>query len=391
MKLLHILTTLDVGGAEMHVLTQVRGQVARGHTVRVAYLLGAGTLAADFSAAGATVLPCIGKGLGAIWRLRKQLAWCQIAHSHLLRADFVAAAAAWVFRKRKRLISGKHNDERALLRPMVSRVHGIIGSVPAKTIVLSDHVGRFIEEHGRVPRSKQERIYYGIDPKPWAQAAQAARAEGGLERRKIRAEFGFEPDDVVMICVARFAPQKAHEVLLKAFAKAREQFPKEEWSPKLRLLLVGDDPFFGYRPKAEAVARELGLIDSAACVFTGIRRDVPALIAASDIFTMASRWEGLGLVFLEAMAAGLPVLSTQVSAIPEVVQDGVHGRLVPADDVEALTAGMLELCLDIDKREIWGGAGSRWVQDVFGLDRMVDETLTVYADVARDAGLLEPR
>lgn len=388
MKLLHILTTLDVGGAEMHVLTQVRGQVARGHSVRVAYLLGAGTLEADFREAGAEVLPCIGKGPAAIWRLRSHLAWCQVAHSHLLRADFVAAAAALLWGKRKRLISGKHNDERALLRPMVSRVHGIVGRIPARTIVLSDHVGRFIEEHGRVPRARQERIYYGIDPEPWAAAARVARAEDGEARNAIRAEFGFGPDDVVLLCVARFAPQKAHEVLLAAFAQARERFARDEWTPPMRLLLVGDDPFFGYRPKAEAVAEELGLLKSGACVFAGIRRDVPQLIAASDVFTMASRWEGLGLVFLEAMAANLPVLSTQVSAIPEVVEDGVSGRLVPADDVEALAAGMLELSSDIDLRETWGGAGARRVAKVFGLDRMVDETLAVYTEVAKRAGTL---
>ena len=71
--------------------------------------------------------------------------------------------------------------------------------------------------------------------------------------------------------------------------------------PRLRLLLVGDDPFGDGRQRAEAEARRLGLSDGAgqgAAVFTGIRRDVPALMAASDVFCMASRWEGLGLVFL---------------------------------------------------------------------------------------------
>ncbi len=388
MRLLHILTTLDVGGAEMHVLTQVRGQTARGHEVRVAYLLGEGTLVEDFRAAGAEVVGCVGKGPGAIWRLRKHLAWCQIAHSHLLRADFLAAGAVLAWGKRKRLISGKHNDERALMRPVVSRVHGAVGRVPARTIVLSDHVGRFIAEHGRVPVARQERIYYGIDPAPWAAAAAESRARGGELARTVRAEFGFGPDDVVFLCVARFAPQKAHEVLLRAFASAADQLRSSDPSKVLRLLLVGDDPFFGHRPKAEAVAHELGLIESGACVFAGIRRDVPRLIAASSVFAMASRWEGLGLVFLEAMAAGLPVLSTKVSAIPEVVVDGNTGRLVPPDDVPALATGMLELAADPDLRQRWGAAGEARVAEVFGLDRMVDETLAVYRDVAGKAGLL---
>lgn len=379
MRLFHLLTTLDVGGAEMHVLTQVRGQRARGHEVRVAYLLGEGTLTPDFEATGAVVVGCVGKGLGALPRLREHLAWCQVAHTHLLRADFIGAAAALLWGKRKRLVSGKHNDEQALRRPLVSFVHGIVGRVPTRTIVLSDHVGRFIAEHGRVPESRQERIYYGIDPKPWAKATAESHADGAALRTQVRAEFGFGPDDVVLICVARFAPQKAHEVLLQAFAEAREKLAAN--GPVLRLLLVGDDPFFGYRPKAEAVAQELGLIESGACVFAGIRRDVPRLIAASDVFTMASRWEGLGLVFLEAMAAGLPILSTQVSAIPEVVVDGSTGRLVQADDAQALGAGMLELARDAELRGRWGAAGVKRVAEVFGLDRMVEETLAVYHGV----------
>jgi glycosyltransferase involved in cell wall biosynthesis len=104
-------------------------------------------------------------------------------------------------------------------------------------------------------------------------------------------------------------------------------------------------------------------------------------MAASDVFVMASRWEGLGLVFLEAMAASRPVLATNVSAIPEVVVDGATGRLVPPDDVEALCAGMLELAADPELRRALGEAGHTRVVERFGLDRMVDETLAVYSRV----------
>ena len=379
MKLLHILTTLDVGGAEMHVLTQVRGQCARGHEVRIAYLLGEGTLVPDFEAAGASWVGCVGKGPGALWKLRPHLRWSDVAHTHLLRADFLGAAAATLWGRRSRLVAGKHNDEQALTRPMVSRVHGVIGNLPKRTIVLSDHVGRFIEQHGRVKPQRMTRIYYGIDPTPWEEAARL----GAEERAAIRAEFGFGADDIVFLCVARFAPQKAHEVLLAAFAQARSLAEERGDLPQLRLLLVGDDPFFGHRPKAEAVAQELGLLESGACVFAGIRRDVPRLIGASDVFTMASRWEGLGLVFLEAMAAGLAVVSTRVSAIPEVVVEDETGLLVPPDDAHALSQALLDLAADPERRAALGEAGRVRVREVFGLDRMVEETLTVYREVAQ--------
>ncbi|MEM9801653.1 MAG: glycosyltransferase family 4 protein [Planctomycetota bacterium] len=372
MKLLHVLTTLDVGGAEMHVLEQVRGQVARGHDVRVVYLKGEGTLSDDYREAGASAVRRVAAGPLFPLRLRGDLAWCDVVHSHLLKADALTAVAALLAGKRRHYVSGKHNDEQVLRRPSVSRVHGLIGRVPARTIVLSEHVGRFVEEHGRVPRTAQSRVYYGLDPEPFERAAKY------VDRAAIRGEFGFEPDDVVFTCVARFAPQKAHEVLLKALAHARAT------DPRIVLLLVGDDPFGDGRARAESVARELGLDGSSGrspAVFAGIRRDVPDLLAASDVFCMASRWEGLGLVFLEAMATSLPVLSTNVSAIPEVVIDGETGRLVPPDDPEAMAAAMVELAADPALRSRFGSAGHARVVERFGLDRMVDETIAIYAEV----------
>jgi glycosyltransferase involved in cell wall biosynthesis len=385
MKLLHVLTTLDVGGAEMHVLTQVRGQVARGHSVRVVYLKGEGRLAADFRAAGADDVRRIKLGPLFPLRLRAHARWCDIVHSHLLKADAVTAVSALVLGARRKLVSGKHNDERALLNSLVSHVHGVLGRIPARTIVLSDHVGRFVEQHGRVPRARQERIYYGLDPAPFA----AAAADEAL-RLRARAELGLADGDVAFICIARFAPQKAHDVLLRALLRARQlvhESGRGQSGPRLRLVLVGDDPFGDGRTRAAALARELGLgaapetpvlPSSDAALFLGIRRDIPALLAASDVFVMASRWEGLGLVFLEAMAARRPCLSTNVSAIPEVVIDGETGLLVPPDDPEALAQGMVRLASDPVLRARLGAAGENRVRERFGLDRMVDETLDLY-------------
>lgn len=365
MKILHVITTLDVGGAEMHLLAQVRGQVARGHAVRVAWLKGAGSLAADFRAAGAERVERAPMPFGLLGPVRA----ADLVHSHLLKADMVAALSALLAGRRARLVASKHNDEQVLLRAPVSLVHGVLGNVARRTIVLSDHVGRFVERHGRVARERIVRIYYGLDPEPFERAAR----EASPRRDALRAELGLRPDDVVLVCVARFAPQKAHDVLLRAFARARRE------EPRLALLLVGDDPFGDGRVRAEALAAELALGPRA--VFAGIRRDVPALLAASDAFVMCSLWEGLGLVFLEAMAAGLPVLATRVSAVPEVVVEGRTGLLVPPSDDAALAAAMLALARDPSLRARLGAAGRERVREAFGLDRMVDETLAVYGEV----------
>lgn len=370
MRIAHVVTTLDVGGAEMHLQKQVKGQSQRGHEVSVAYLKGQGTLAPDFREAGARSVEAIGGALAPL-KLAGLFGRFDVVHSHLLKADMLAAAVALATFRSKKLVASKHNDEQVLTRPLVSRVHGFLGNVPRRTIVLSDHVGRFIAEHGRVARWKIVRIYYGLDPKPFADAAAAPRAE--LER--VRASFGFAPDDVVFTCVARFAAQKAHDVLLRAFARAR----KLEGGARLKLLLVGDDPFGDGRQRTEAIAKQLEL--GPACVFAGIRRDVPAIMAASDVFVMCSLWEGLGLVFLEAGAASKPVLATRVSAVPEVVVDGETGLLVPPREEEPLARAMARLAGDPALRERLGKRGEERVRAQFGLDRMIDATIDVYREV----------
>lgn len=365
MRILHVITTLDVGGAEMHLLQQVRGQCARGHQVQVAWLKGGGRLAQDFADAGAEpVGRCGPVKLVSLFRR------AELIHSHLLKADALAAVCAKLSGCAGRLVSGKHNDERALLNPWVSRVHGVLGNFPTRTIALSDHVSRFVIEHGRVDPAKMRRVYYGIDASPFAEA-RAGRAQ---HRADVREEFGFGGEDPILICVARFAPQKAHDVLLEGFARARRELPTRP-----RILLVGDDPFGDGREKAEAWAEERELGDD--CVFCGIRRDVPRLMAASDAFVMSSLWEGLGLVFLEAMATGLPVIGSRVSAIPEVVTDEVTGLLVEPGDPAALAAGIQRLLGDSGLRERLGSTGPEIVEERFTLDRMVEETLAVYAEV----------
>ncbi len=373
LRIVEVITTLGVGGAEMHLLALVRGLAARGHRPEVVYLKGAGELAPEFLRSGVpvrkiameTALAAPGACLGLARFLRR--ARPDVVHTHLLKADGAGAVAAWLAGLSRRLLASKHNDERALLDPRFSRLHGLLSTLDRRVIVLSDHVGRFVAEHGRVDPRRIRRIYYGLDPAPFAEA----RGDG------VREELGLAADAFVIVCVARFAPQKAHDVLLEGFARAVAE------APALRLLLVGDDPFGDHRRRAEAHARALDLGDRVR--FLGIRRDVPRLLAASDAFAMSSLWEGLGLVFLEAMAAGLPVVATNVSAVPEVVPDGIAGHLVPPRDPAAFARAFLDLARRDDRGRALGRAGRAWVVERFGIDRMVEETLDVLREVAAGA------
>ena len=137
MKILHVITTLGVGGAEKHLQILTRGQVARGHEVRVAYLKGQGELTRDFEAQGVGVVSLQGGGgalgrlpkLGELFSARSNLRrllrdWRpDVLHTHLLKADALGAVSARAGGVRT-LVSSKHNDERALLRAEVAFLHG---------------------------------------------------------------------------------------------------------------------------------------------------------------------------------------------------------------------------------------------------------------------------
>lgn len=144
-----------------------------------------------------------------------------------------------------------------------------------------------------------------------------------------------EGKDLILLHIGRFAPQKNHHLLIEAFAMAVKEYPA------MRLWLVGDGPL---RPMVEKLVEEKRLEKK--IVFFGIRDDVPELLAKADVFVLSSDWEGVPLTILEAMAAGRPVVATAVGGLPELIEDGVTGFLVPPRDPDALAQAILRLAKD---------------------------------------------
>ena len=114
-------------------------------------------------------------------------------------------------------------------------------------------------------------------------------------------------------------------------------------------------------------------------MWTGFRDDIPAVMSSFDVFALSSQYEGFGLVLLEAMTAGKPVVATKVSAIPEVVEDDVTGLLVPANDPDALSAAFMKL-ENVALRNKLGVEGRKRASQ-FTLDGMIDATLAAYSEV----------
>ncbi len=162
---------------------------------------------------------------------------------------------------------------------------------------------------------------------------------GQTARHQWRCEEGFAIEDGLVVSVARLEPQKNPLGLIEAFALAlRDQ-------PRWHLLLVGEG---GLQPAARRRAVECDIGNRVH--FLGVRRDIPQLLAACDIFALASHWEGNPMSIMEAMAAGLPVVATRVGSIPDLVEHGQTGFLPRSGDVREFAEALAALAIDSDRR-----------------------------------------
>jgi len=173
-----------------------------------------------------------------------------------------------------------------------------------------------------------------------------------------------------LIMVARFNEQKDQATLLKAIAQLNDH--------SIHLDLVGSGHSW---ESCKDLAKSLGIEDQVS--FLGDRADVPQLLAQSQIFILCTHYEGLPISILEAMRAGLPVIATKVNGIPEEVEHGKTGLLVPDKDVKEVAKALSTLIESPDLRQQMGEAGRQKFLEEFTIERMIDETRTVYEQVLK--------
>ncbi len=213
-----------------------------------------------------------------------------------------------------------------------------------------------------------ERVYGIKNPPLIPNGIPVANFALGEEARKVwRAREGYGESAVLLVSVARMSPQKDHFSLIQAFSIASSR------NSQLRLLLVGDGSL---RSELEAQVKALDLKDKVR--FLGVRADVPEILAAADMFVLSSRWEGNSLSVMEAMAAGKPVIATAVGGVPELVQHGISGVLVPPGDVEALAEAILKLAGDRNLRRQMGKEAFGRAKERFDVSVMVREYEALY-------------
>jgi glycosyltransferase involved in cell wall biosynthesis len=288
-----------------------------------------------------------------------------IVHSHNSKAGFIGRLAARITRVPAivHTIHGFafHDIERPPRRALFRSLERFAAPMADKLIVISNPLREWGLGSGIGKPEQYVTIYSGIE---------LGRFQADLDVEKIKRELGISPDDLVVGAVSKLWEGKGHRCLLRA---ARDVVDK---IPGVKFLFVGE----GYlRGELESLRDSLGLQDKV--IFTGFRSDIPEITACFDIAVLASLFEGLGRVLLEAMAVGKPVIASRVGGIVDVVDDGLTGILVPPGDEKALVSALIRLLSDGDPRKRMGEAGKRKIDSRFSAKTMVNEIEKVYNEL----------
>ena len=362
-RMLHVITGVEVGGAENHLLSLCEGLVERGFDVTVAYLKGEGELAQEFRDAGCDVVRISIHADADPFGFARLLAHVarrdyDIVHGHLFHGNVYGVTAATLAGVPV-VVSSKHNDPPFWDEQPYRLMHDVTVNRVDRVFPISDNVKRYLLATTSVSPEKVQTIQYGLD---------TSRFDLVEDVSTVREEFEGEK---LVGTVARLTEQKDLGTLIRAFATVAGDHDAH-------LVIVGRGE---QRDELERLVANCGV--ASAVTFTGFREDVPALMHAFDVFALPSRWEGFGVVFLEAMAAQTPVVASNTSAIPEVVSDGTTGFLCKPGDLKAFAERISTLLNDDELRTEMGEAGRQRLESKFSVERMVDEMVAAYSSLLK--------
>lgn len=348
MEIVHFVENLDRGGLERTVVDLIASQREAGHQCRVICLFKLGLLAKELLASGVRVDACgkrPGLDLRALRRARALIRQSPdaVLHTHNAMAHYYAVIASMGLP----------------LKCRINTRHGMGGRARSgRQEWLYRQSMRFTDYAVAVCEAARERFAAeGVEPQrgllsvPNGIRLERFKPADAAGRQALATELGWPQGSRIIGTVGRLQPVKDHALLLRAFAKVRMQVPEAV------LAIVGDGPL---RSALEAQAEQAGLSD--AVRFLGDRHDVPRLLTGMDVFALSSASEGYSIALLEACAAGLPIVATDVGGNREIVRDGINGRLVPAADVAALATALIALLRGGDEAGRMGRAGQAWAQ-----------------------------
>jgi glycosyltransferase involved in cell wall biosynthesis len=390
-RILRVIARLNMGGPALHVSYLAGGLEARGYrTTLVSGSLSRGEGSMSYIAEERGVklvsVPQLSRELSppndfvAVRRLVQLMhrERPHILHTHTAKAGAIGRLAA-------RLAGGArppivvHTFHGHVLRGYFGqlpseayrRIERLLARHTDRLIAVSPEVRDDLVELGVARREKFEIVRLGIELDERLSAADHA-----LDYRHV---LGIPESAFVVGWIGRMTEIKQVPEVLRIFAKLREL------GVDARLCIVGDGPA---REDAERRANELGVMRE--CLFLGYHRDVASFYRVFDAFLLPSANEGTPVSAIESLAAERPVVATAVGGVPDVVVDGVHGRLFRPGDVDVAALALKELAEDPDLRRRMGEAGRGWVVPRYSVDRLVDDIDRLYRSLLESKGLPSP-
>jgi len=377
-KVVHLMPFYDVpgrsitSGAENHLLALMEGQVAAGWAVELAMVVGVDgarldVLAESLRAKGMTVskilFPLQGLGqlsrigrLGVLPRLVRYLKAQPVGtviHSHIITpGSHLFVLAAW-WAGCKALVSSYHNNEPWLANFTFRWRLQLMDKVTRRTIAISKAVQTHLVLNVGLSPSRTRLVYYGLEL-PTAPP----------ERTALRQRLGVAPDCFLVGLVGRLTEQKD----IPTFLRALQQVPEVQGA------VIGGGEL------QQALQDEAKALNLTNIVFAGPQPDGPDLIGCLDAMVLCSKFEGLGLVLLEAMARHVPIVGTKAGAIPEILDNGNYGRLVNVGDHAALATEIRRFREDTVATQALAATAYARVVEKFTIPAMVRNTTELYEE-----------
>ena len=318
---LHIFTSLPVGGAEMNLLNIVRNIDREKFHIVVCCLGKEGEIGERIKDLGVELVSLGAGRIGTLnvpllLRLRSFIKKKKfdIVHTHMYHANLYGRTAAWLAGSPV-IIAHIHNiyQKRKLHRIVINR---LLSNITDRVITGNRIVMKDVISFDRVPENMIEVLAWGIDTELFTKEQ---------NRTANREAMGFRSDDYVIGNVARLEEAKGQRYLIKAVRTMKEL------GLNVRCLIIGSGSLEKELKSLALESRVAGDI-----LFLGTRHDLPQLFSAMDAFVLPSLWEGLPLALLSAMASGLAVITTDVGGIKDVIIDGVNGLIIPQSDPQAI-------------------------------------------------------
>ena len=370
--ILYVIRSLEKGGTESQLIALLRHVHRNTHQCHVFVLEPGGwhertlnELCVSIHSGGlkpADIHRAPWKLLLSLWQLIKLIRRLRpkVVHSFLPLSTFMGAMAGRITRVPLIITSRRAlatHQERYFVLKLLDRFANHWSHC---VTVNSKAVWKDTIQRDDIDPSKLKLIYNGLDTKPFERAQS--------QRKTMRRRLRVEENELVIISVANLIPYKGHADLIQAAKQVITTIPKS------RLVLVGEDR--GIQRSLQNQVREMGI--SKRVMFLGQRDDIPELLAASDLSVLASHEEGLSNAVLESMAAGLPVVATDVGGNREAILNGVTGQLVPPKDPDRLAEKMILSLGEPSIAHTQGVEGRIRVERLFPVEKMIDAYLELY-------------